>query len=51
MEPTVGLLNIGAEEIKGHESIKQAAQLRITPLPGKFHGFIEATTFRPVWWT
>jgi len=42
MEPTVGLLNIGAEEVKGHESIKQAAaQLRVTPLPGKFHGFIE----------
>jgi glycerol-3-phosphate acyltransferase PlsX len=42
MEPTVGLLNIGAEEVKGHESIKgAAAQLRTTPLPGKFHGFIE----------
>jgi len=42
MEPTVGLLNIGAEEVKGHESIKAAAaQLRVTPLPGKFHGFIE----------
>ena len=42
MEPTVGLLNIGAEEVKGHESLRTAAaQLRETPLPGKFYGFIE----------
>lgn len=41
-EPTVGLLNIGAEEVKGHESLKTAAaRLREGPLPGKFHGFIE----------
>ncbi|HSK39705.1 MAG TPA: phosphate acyltransferase, partial [Arenibaculum sp.] len=41
-EPTIGLLNIGAEEVKGHEAIRNAAaQLRMMPLPGTFHGFIE----------
>lgn len=41
-EPTIGLLNIGAEEVKGHEAIRNAAaQLRMMPLPGSFHGFIE----------
>jgi len=31
--PTVGLLNIGVEEIKGHEEIREAAEfLRGTPL-------------------
>ncbi|MEZ5667263.1 MAG: phosphate acyltransferase PlsX [Alphaproteobacteria bacterium] len=42
VDPTVGLLNIGAEELKGHESLRQAAQfLRETKLPIAFHGFIE----------
>jgi glycerol-3-phosphate acyltransferase PlsX len=40
--PTVGLLNIGEEEMKGIESVKQAAQiLRASKLPMEFHGFIE----------
>jgi glycerol-3-phosphate acyltransferase PlsX len=40
--PTVGLLNIGEEEMKGIESVKQAAQiLRACKLPIEFHGFIE----------
>jgi glycerol-3-phosphate acyltransferase PlsX len=40
--PTVGLLNIGEEEAKGIESVKQAAQiLRASKLPIEFHGFIE----------
>jgi glycerol-3-phosphate acyltransferase PlsX len=40
--PTVGLLNIGEEEVKGIESVKQAAQiLRASKLPIEFHGFIE----------
>ncbi|CAK0768675.1 putative phosphate acyltransferase [Azospirillaceae bacterium] len=42
LEPTVGLLNVGSEEVKGHESIKAAAaRLREQRLPLRFHGFIE----------
>ncbi|CAK0771080.1 putative phosphate acyltransferase [uncultured Gammaproteobacteria bacterium] len=42
LEPTVGLLNIGSEEVKGHESLKVAAAiLRETTLPLRFHGFVE----------
>ncbi len=40
--PRVGLLNVGAEELKGHESVKRASQvLRETPLPLEFAGFVE----------
>ena len=40
--PTVGLLNIGEEEVKGIESVKRAAQiLRASKLPMEFQGFIE----------
>ncbi len=40
--PTVGLLNIGSEEIKGNEALKQAAQtLRESDLADRFHGFVE----------
>ncbi len=42
-EPTVGLLNIGTEELKGSETIRTAAAtLRDSGLPIKFHGFVEA---------
>lgn len=42
LEPTVGLLNVGSEDGKGHEEIRVAAQrLRDTPLPLRFQGFIE----------
>ena len=42
MEPSVGILNVGAEEIKGHDEVRMAASiLRETKLPGHFHGFIE----------
>ncbi len=42
VEPTVGLLNVGSEEQKGHEAIREAAaRLRTLSLPLKFHGFIE----------
>ncbi len=42
MQPTVGLLNVGAEELKGHEALRQAAQtLRDSDLPIEFYGFIE----------
>ncbi|MBX6322437.1 MAG: phosphate acyltransferase PlsX [Rhodospirillaceae bacterium] len=40
--PTVGILNVGSEEQKGHEAIRDAAAvLRGTTLPGRFHGFVE----------
>ncbi|MGH6959775.1 MAG: phosphate acyltransferase PlsX, partial [Dongiaceae bacterium] len=42
LEPTIGLLNVGSEELKGHEAVREAnALLRNTPLPGRFHGFVE----------
>lgn len=41
-EPTVGLLNVGTEEMKGHEEIKAAAAiLSNVEFPGKYYGFIE----------
>jgi glycerol-3-phosphate acyltransferase PlsX len=41
-KPTVGLLNIGVEEVKGVEQIKEAAAvLKEAPLPIRFHGFVE----------
>jgi glycerol-3-phosphate acyltransferase PlsX len=41
-QPTVGLLNIGSEDAKGHEEIRDAAAIlgRIQ-FPGKYAGFIE----------
>jgi phosphate acyltransferase len=41
--PRVGLLNVGVEEIKGVEEVKEAAKiLKETPLPGlDFIGFVE----------
>ena len=40
--PTIGLLNVGSEEMKGHEAVKAAAQiLKSAELPGRFHGFVE----------
>jgi phosphate acyltransferase len=40
--PTVGLLNIGVEEVKGVEEIRDAAALlKEAPLPIRYHGFIE----------
>jgi glycerol-3-phosphate acyltransferase PlsX len=41
-EPSIGLLNIGAEEIKGREELRQAvAVLRQTPLAKQIYGFVE----------
>jgi glycerol-3-phosphate acyltransferase PlsX len=38
--PTVGLLNVGAEDIKGNEQVKRAAELmRSSGL--RFHGYVE----------
>lgn len=40
--PTIGLLNIGAESIKGNDTVKAAAEtLKNMSLPGVYHGFIE----------
>lgn len=40
--PSVGILNVGSEEMKGHEEVREAAAIlnQIT-FPGRFHGFIE----------
>ena len=40
--PRVGLLNVGSEELKGHEELRQAAAcLRREGIPISFQGFIE----------
>src|SRR4029079_15354635 len=40
--PSVGLLNIGVEEVKGLDNMKQAASiLREAQLPINFRGFVE----------
>ena len=40
--PKVGLLNVGSEELKGHEEVRQAAAwLRREGAPVNFHGFVE----------
>ncbi len=41
-QPTYALLNVGAEEQKGHEALHEAATiLRRAKLPGEFIGFVE----------
>ena len=40
--PTVGLLNVGSEELKGSESVKEANQRLRDGVPGlDYHGFVE----------
>jgi len=40
--PSIGILNVGAENLKGNEAVKKAAMiLQETPLPIKFYGFVE----------
>ncbi len=40
--PTIGLLNVGEEETKGNDALKDAANLlRELDLPGEFVGFVE----------
>ena len=40
--PTVGLLNVGVEELKGNEAVKTAGQLlKEADLPMEFYGFVE----------
>ncbi|MSO54125.1 MAG: phosphate acyltransferase PlsX [Rhodospirillales bacterium] len=41
-KPSIGLLNVGSEDIKGREAVRQAAAiLKSSPLPIRFHGFVE----------
>ena len=40
--PTIGLLNVGAEEMKGDDTVRQAAEiLRASHIGPRFHGFVE----------
>src|SRR5271156_406241 len=40
--PTIGLLNIGSEELKGNDRVRDAAEiLRQSPIGKQFHGFVE----------
>jgi phosphate acyltransferase len=40
-QPTIGLLNVGSEDLKGHDAVRGAAtQLRAERSPVKFYGFI-----------
>lgn len=40
--PTVGILNVGSEDMKGHEELRRAsAVLSSIKFPGIYHGFIE----------
>jgi glycerol-3-phosphate acyltransferase PlsX len=40
--PSIALLNVGSEEVKGHDIVREAAQrLRDTALPIDFKGFVE----------
>ncbi len=42
IQPTVGLLNIGTEEVKGNDSVKEAGRmLRELKLPLKYEGYVE----------
>lgn len=41
-KPTVGILNVGSEDLKGHDEVKKAAQLlREGAVPIHFYGFVE----------
>jgi glycerol-3-phosphate acyltransferase PlsX len=40
--PTIGLLNVGAEDMKGDERVREAAEvLRASHIAPQFHGFVE----------
>jgi len=42
LQPTVGLLNVGSEDLKGNDAVRAAgAQLRGGMTPIRFHGFVE----------
>jgi glycerol-3-phosphate acyltransferase PlsX len=40
--PSIGLLNVGSEELKGDDRVRDAAEiLRQSPIGRQFHGFVE----------
>lgn len=40
--PSIGLLNVGSEELKGDERVREAAEvLRQSPIASQFYGFVE----------
>ena len=40
--PTVGILNVGSEDMKGHNRVRDAASiLSHVDFPGSYHGFVE----------
>lgn len=40
--PSIGLLNVGSEELKGDDKLRQAAEiLRVSHIGPQFHGFVE----------
>ncbi|HET6182476.1 MAG TPA: phosphate acyltransferase PlsX [Acetobacteraceae bacterium] len=40
--PTIGLLNVGSEDQKGDDQVREAAEvLRRSPIAAQFHGFVE----------
>ncbi len=40
--PTIGLMNVGVEELKGDERVRQAAELlRVSHIASQFYGFVE----------
>jgi glycerol-3-phosphate acyltransferase PlsX len=42
LQPTVGLLNVGSEDLKGNDAVRAAAsRLRDGTIPIRFHGFVE----------
>jgi phosphate acyltransferase len=42
IQPTVGILNVGSEDMKGHDEVRAAAaRLREEGCPVRFHGFVE----------
>ncbi len=44
VQPTVGLLNVGSEDLKGNDAVREAsARLRGGETPIRFHGFIEGS--------
>ena len=41
-KPTVGILNVGQEDLKGNQAVKLASQVLVdSDLPLEFHGFVE----------
>ncbi len=42
--PTIGVLNVGSEDMKGHDEVREAARLlRENTLGLRYHGFVEGT--------